>query len=235
MSAQIVDPAGTIRSATPEDAPALSRLLACVGRDALPVTAGDVAVLLSRGHLLVLDLGAGPLGAGTLGAAAHAVLDRTGGERHAVVRYLAVHPELEARQIEPRMTAAMLERCSGARSLPAVLATPAQIHALRDHIARRMVHMMMFLLALPRVIASAGHHGPAVFVLVWSALALISARRTPLLPPRAIVRRPRAARLRAWGDAVLVRLGELPVALPGRHAVATPWQLVAETPPAPPA
>ena len=234
MSAHARRPPGIIRGATPADAAALSDLLACAGADNLPLSATDLAASLRRGHLLVLDLGAG-----TLGAAAHVELDRIRRERHVVFRYLAVHPALAGRGVEQRMATAMLEVCDGVdpRGVHMALATPDQPGALPGEAVRRMVHLLMFLLALPRVIASAGHNDAAAVVLVWSALALVSAARTPRIPrARAIMRRPRAARLRIWSDAVLLRFGELPLATCGCPAIPPPWSgcEAPVTPPAPP-
>jgi hypothetical protein len=92
---------------------------------------------------------------------------------------------------------------------------------LNFEIGRRSAYLIMFLLTAPRVIASAGTNHPAVVMFVWSALALLFASKHRRIP-RAIVRRPRRARLRTWTDAVLLRVGELP--LSSGHTL-LPWRL----------
>lgn len=207
----------TIRSATCADAQALSQLMAAVGADNLPATGPEIGALLKHGHLLVLDLEAG-----MLGAAAHVVVIQTGRERHAVFRYLAVHPELAGSGVEHRMAAAMLELCD--RIDGRGIGT-APTFAQRREAARRFAGMTMLLFVVPRMIASMGCDDAVAMMMVISALALISALRAPeiLRIPRAIVRRRRAAGLRAWRDAVLIRLGEIPVSPCGHRMLPPPW------------
>jgi hypothetical protein len=193
MSTWLTRDAGTVRSATPADALALSQLMACVGTDNLPITVADVTALLDRGRLLVLDLGAG-----VLGAAVHVTPVRMGRTHRAAVRYLAVHPALAGSDLRLRMTEATLDLCDAldVAGIESETALHEQVHALRGEIARRLAPLMVLLLAVPRVIASMGRDGAAGVALVWSALALFTALRRPRLP-RAIVRRPRTAAFRA--------------------------------------
>ncbi|HUJ60674.1 MAG TPA: hypothetical protein VLX92_19365 [Kofleriaceae bacterium] len=68
----------------------------------------------------------------------------------------------------------------------------------------------------PGAIASAAADTIATFVAMWSVLALVLHARTPRIP-RAIVRRTWPVRLRAWGNAVVSRFGELAPSAYGRH------------------
>ena len=221
---------GLIRRATPADAPALSQLMARLGTDSLPLAATDLAAHLERGHVLVLELEHG-----MLGAVAHVALDDTDGACHAF-RYVAVLPSLARNAVEHRMTAAMQDLCDAARDEPPL---PMQLAVLRREVARRLSHLMMLVLTIPHVIGSGGTNDTAVAMFVWAALALISASRTTHLPraiarlPRVAERRPRGHRLRAWTDAVVLRLGELPPGLCGDPAInlAATWRSANEAPP----
>jgi hypothetical protein len=225
-STRLIQHTGTVRRATHADGPALAQLLACTGTDNLPIAPADVASLLDHGHLLVLDVGAG-----ALGAAAYVEPIETATAHRAVVRYLAVHPALASGDLRCRMTSATRDLCAGLDAV-AIEQEPVPdelVRVVRGEIARRFTYLMMFLLALPRVLASMGHNGVAVAALVWSALALFTAARTPRIP-RAIVHRRRGARLLAWTDAALLRFGELPVVSYAPHALPPPWTLAAGTP-----
>lgn len=227
---RLIQHTGTLRRATHTDALALSQLLACTGSDNLPITAADVAALLERGHLLVLDVGGGALGAAT-----YVEPIETGGTHRAVLRYLAVHPGLAGGDVRCRLTRATRDLCDG---LDAVAIEPQPgpgelIRVVHGKLARRFAYLTMFLLALPRVLASMGHNDAAVAALVWSALALFTATRVPRIP-RAIVHRRRDARLRAWTDAALLRFGELPVVSCALHALSPPWTPEATAPVTPP-
>jgi len=167
---------GTIRRATRDDAPALSRLMACVGTDLLPLTTADLDTQLGRGHVFVLDFGSG-----TLGAAAHVAVDHIGRARF---RYVAVDPALARTGIEKRMTAAMFDLDARTRAFS----------NLRVGLTRRAHSLMISLLLLPRVIISAGTDAPIVAMFVWSTLALLFATTTPRIP-KAIARCSRVARL----------------------------------------
>lgn len=212
---------GFIRDATIADAPALSALLAATRTDLVPMSESEVAALIERVRVLVLDHGEG-----WLGGAAQVVIDPT--QRRAVFRVIAVHPELAARGVEERLAMATIatrdtRRFDLALHTSDAIATHEQFRLLRVELGRRMMYLTMLLLALPHVIASAGTGTAAVVMFVWSALALLTAARTPRIP-RAIVHRRRAARLRAWRDAVWRRLGELPLAPNGRHVLPPGWQ-----------
>jgi hypothetical protein len=98
---------GTIRSATIADAAALARLCASIELDVLPLGAADIACCVERGHLLVLDLGAG-----TLGAIAYVALDHAGDAAvHGRVELFAMHPALAGSGVEDRMASAVLAIC----------------------------------------------------------------------------------------------------------------------------
>ena len=210
---------GTVRRATTDDAAAFSRLMACVGTDVLPLIAADLETHLRRGPLLLLDLGSG-----TLGAAAHVVVDDTG---RAMFRYVAVDPALAGTGVAEHMTAAMFALEDQARRL----AIPEQPCVPRFDLTRRAGYLVLMLCCLPRVIARTGTDGPVVAMFVWSALALLFAIKTPRIP-KAIVRRPRAAR--PWLDAALLRFGELPISAYG-HPAQLPWRLSSVSPsPTPP-
>jgi len=98
---------GRIRSATRGDTDALARLFLTVGLDALPDGVVDVAACLDRGILLVLDVGAGGLG-----AAAHVELDCIDdNEAHARIQFFVIHPGLAKTGTEERLVAAVLAVC----------------------------------------------------------------------------------------------------------------------------
>ena len=178
---------GIVRTATPSDALALSQLLAMARTDVVPLIPADIAAYLARGRVLVLDID------GWLVGAAHVEVD----DRRARVRSLAVHPALAGRGLEHRLVAATVALCGTQRLLlerfePRPIASPAQPRTAGAGLVRRIVYWTMLLLALPKVIASAGGNEPALAMVVWSALALVF-ERTPRIP-RAIVHRARRRR-----------------------------------------
>jgi len=97
---------GTIRSATIADVSALSRLLTSAGIAERALTGTDVAAWLARGRLIVLDVGAG-----AVGAAAYAALDVRDGGVHARIDLFVVSPALVGTGSEDRMAAALLAVC----------------------------------------------------------------------------------------------------------------------------
>jgi hypothetical protein len=107
MESSTAGTAGTIRSATLADGDALARLCTVLGLDAMPLGPADVSVYLDRGHLLVLDLGAG-----AVGAFAFVALEPAGRDGvHARVELFAIHPALAGSGAEDRMAAALLAMC----------------------------------------------------------------------------------------------------------------------------
>jgi len=207
---------GTIRTATLADAPALSELLACARTDVLPLTESHVATMLSRGHVIVLDLGGG-----RIGGAAHVRIEQIGSVRHAIVRSLAVHPALAGCGVGQRLIRALIALCDthGTPLRPfrdVDLPSRQQLRAAHVGLARHAVLWTLLALSLPRVIASAGADTVSTFVLVWSALALVLHTRPPRIP-RAMVWGRRRMRSRAWLDALVRRFGELAPSAHGRH------------------
>lgn len=195
---------GIIRRATARDIPALLQLLHVTGDGAASLTASDLATMIARGHVLVLVLGLGRMiGAG------HVRIESTGSERRAVFQLLAIHPAFAGRGIEQRLAAAMLVRCDARIAGDGALATPAQLSELKRDFVRRTFWSIVLLLALPGAIASAGGNPCGVALAVWSALSLFSLERWSAIP-RAIVHR-RRPRLHLLRDALLLRLGELPL------------------------
>jgi N-acetylglutamate synthase-like GNAT family acetyltransferase len=112
------DGAGTVRSATVADAAGLARLCASLGIDVLPLGIADVAACLDRGHLIVLDLGAG-----MIDAAAHVALSRAGEDGvHARIE-VAIHPALAGSGAEDRLAAALLAICEASGDIDLDVAT----------------------------------------------------------------------------------------------------------------
>lgn len=185
MFTPLIPHTGTLRRATLADVPVLSQLLARAGSDNLPVADAELATMIERGHLLVFDVGAG-----ALGAAAHVEPSEAGSARRGVFRYLAVDPALVGPDLRYRLMSAMRHRCDGLDLAVFDAQSPSRelVHAPCGGLARRFAYLTMALLALPRVLVSMGHNDAAVAALVWSALALLTAARTPHIP-RAIVHR----------------------------------------------
>jgi ribosomal protein S18 acetylase RimI-like enzyme len=98
---------GTIRSAAPADAGALTRLFVAAGDAHAPLAIAGIAGSLARGQLLVLDIGTEVLG----GAAF--VTFECPDERHvhALIQYLIVHPALVGTGAEERLITAVLAIC----------------------------------------------------------------------------------------------------------------------------
>lgn len=89
-------------------------------------------------------------------------------------------------------------------------------------IERRFLnYILMVTIVLPRVVFTGTLSDGAAVLLVWSAIGLAFTRVRAYRIPRAIIWRPRETRLRRWGDALLERLGRVPIAYGVRSTI--PW------------
>lgn len=173
---------GIIRRATREDLPRLSRLVARERIDRR-----ELARMMARGTVLVLDSGE------RLGGAAYTCIEDTDLEGRVVFRILGVDPALADQDIERRLAICMLATCQAARQRDlAPVAAEARalrdyLRVLRDETRRRVAYLMIFLLALPRVVASSGTSALAIALCLWSGLALLACPRLERIP-RAVAR-----------------------------------------------
>ncbi|MDX2089535.1 MAG: hypothetical protein SFX73_16900 [Kofleriaceae bacterium] len=118
MATHLSSSEGTIRSANVADTAALARLMSSVDLSVMPFGVAEVAASLQRGHVIVLDVGAGVLGAAALIELEHTDDKQT----HGRIRWFVIHPALAGTSADEQMAAAVVSACeaSGCTDLDVV-------------------------------------------------------------------------------------------------------------------